>query len=142
MVYKSPLMVETHYNKSFDDMDLHAFIPDELALEQSVNNFIKIRSERRRYNREFWILDISAWSTPFHASEAIAKSSLDFDDELYFYTQQKEADETSIILWEHYEIHPSKPRKVFSFGIWTSARGLEQQTKESKFERRRNFEVQ
>ena len=140
MVYKSPSMVETHYNKSFDDMDLQVFIPDEFALEQSVSNFIKIRSERRRYNREFWVLDISAWSTPFHAAKAIEKSSLDFDDELYFYRQQK-ADETSIKLWEHYEIHPSIPRKVLSFGIWTSMEGLEQ-PKESKFQRRRNFEVQ
>ena len=30
MVYKSPSMVEKshYYNKSFDDMDLHVFIPD------------------------------------------------------------------------------------------------------------------
>ena len=112
-------------------------------MEQSVKHFIKIRSERKRYNREFWILDISAWSTPFDAAKAIEKSSLDFDDDLYFYRLQEnkaDIDKTSIQLWEYYEIHPSIPRKVLSFGVWTSTGGLKE-PQESKFERRKNFEV-
>ena len=88
-------------------------------------------------------MDISAWSTPFDAAKAIEKSSLDFDDDLYFYRLQEnkaDIDKTSIQMWEYYEIHPSIPRKVLSFGVWTSTGGLKE-PQESKFERRKNFEV-
>ena len=88
-------------------------------------------------------MDISAWSTAFDAAKAIEKSSLDFDDDIYFYRLQENKaniDKMSIQLWEYYEIHPSIPRKVLSFGVWTSTGGLKE-PQESKFERRKNFEV-
>ena len=65
------------------------------------------------------------------------------DDDLYFYSYKSELNITSTELnmkiWEFYEIHPSRPRKLKEYGKWNS-NGLVL-AKETKWIRRRNLEV-
>ena len=80
MAFKHPkLEVESHYNRSLsDDIPLIVFIPNDSNLELSIDDLVKLRSQHQRIpNHEFWLLDVSAWSTQYHA----AKVEL-----LYFHT--------------------------------------------------------
>ena len=142
MVYKFPKLIsETHYNNSsfIDDMALFVFIPNDSDIDQSINNFVKLRSEKRTYNDEVWLLDVSAWPTITNAIKAIEKSPLDLDDDLYLYKLNSEDDILSIDLWEHYEIHHEIPRKLLSYGHWTPNQGLDL-VSEVKWMRRTNLE--
>ena len=142
MVYKFPKLIsETHYNnRSFiDDLALFVFIPNDSDIDQSIDNFVKLRSEKRTYNDEVWLLDVSAWPTITNAIKAIEKSPLDLDDDLYLYKLHAEYDILSIDLWEHYEIHHEIPRKLLSYGHWTPNQGLDL-VSEVKWMRRTNLE--
>ena len=70
-----------------------------------------------------WLLDISYWSIPSNAVNAIAESPLKLDDDLYLYKihQRKNNNNMSIELWEHYQIHEKIPKKLIKYGSWTSA---------------------
>ena len=90
-----------------------------------------------------------------HAIENLKDLPLDLDDDLFFYSHDnhhhsnninKKDDnnlgEDFISIWEFYEIHPSRPRKLKPYGQWNSS--AEKQlslTKESKWNRRRDLEV-
>ena len=70
MAYKFPKLInETHYNNRsiIDDLALFVFIPNDSDIDQSINNFVKLRSEKRTYNDEVWLLDVSSWPSIYHA---------------------------------------------------------------------------
>ena len=65
------------------------------------------------------------------------------DDDLFLYSSNYKTNNRTkdfVELWEYYEIHPSKPRKILSYGSWTPIGGLKL-SKEEKWIRRRNLEV-
>ena len=91
-----------------------------------------------------WLFDISYWSTPSNAVNAIAKSPLKLGDDLYLYKIQQEKDNNnmSIELWEHYQIHEKIPKKLVRYGSWTDAatnQGLNL-VSEEKWIRRRDLQ--
>ena len=73
-----------------------------------------------------WLFDISYWSTPSNAVNAIAESPLKLSDDLYLYKiqQEKNNNNMSIELWEHYQIHEKIPKKLVRYGTWTANQGL------------------
>ena len=90
-----------------------------------------------------WLFDISYWSTPSNAVNAIAESPLKLSDDLYLYKIQQEKDNNnmSIELWEHYQIHEKIPKKLAKYGSWTDAtnQGLNL-VSEEKWIRRRDLQ--
>lgn len=126
MSYKYPkLKGESHYNRSLsDDVALFVFVPNDSNLELSIGDIVKLRSDQKMHNHEVWLLDISAWSTPYHAAKSIEKASLDLDDDFYMYKMKSQYENLFIELWEHYEIHSTIPRKMLHYGNWMSQNGL------------------
>ena len=57
----------THYNRSIiEDLALFVFIPNVTNLEDSFNEFSKLRA---RPNDEFWLVDVSVWLKPEDAAK-------------------------------------------------------------------------
>ena len=122
MAYMYPkLEGESQYNRSLsDDLSLFVFIPNDSNLELSIDDLVKLRSQHQRtHNNEVWLLDVSAWSTQYHAAKSIKKAPLDFDDDFYMYQMKSKYENIFIELWEHYEIHHTIPRKLLHYGNWT-----------------------
>ena len=68
---------------------------------------------------------------------------LKINDDLYFYSSNKQLNngvEGMLKMWEYYEIHYTRPRKLLPYGNWSEANGL-QLPKDEKWVRRRNLEV-
>ena len=138
MSYKFPKLVnESHYIRIFtDDLALFVFIPNESNLDQSIKDFVKLRSEKRMYNKEFWLFDISPWPTVYHAGKAIEKIPLNLESDLYLYKTM--GLHYGIALWDHYEIHTTVPRQLLTYGQWNDLDGLKIVEK-AKWPRRRNM---
>ena len=64
-----------NYNRSLlDDLPLFVFIPNDSNLELSINDLVKLRSQHQRIHNqvhEVWLLDISYWSTQYHAAKVV-----------------------------------------------------------------------
>ena len=74
MAFKYPKLEgdESHYNRtsSSDDLSLFVFIPNDSNLELSIDDLVKLRSQHQRIpNHEVWLLDVSTWSTQYHATK-------------------------------------------------------------------------
>ena len=67
---------------------------------------------------------------------------LDYDDDLFLYIARNKENGTveSLAIYEFYEIHESKPRKMLSYGEWTLEKGL-MLLMEGKWNRRKDLEV-
>ena len=133
----------TSWNWNIDE-NLKVFVPDESNLEKSIHIFIELYSTRTRADQEYWLLDISSWTSPYKVISQLNNLSLDLDDDLYFYSYKSELNMTlktdlNLKIWEFYEIHPSRPRKLKEYGIW-NLNGLVL-AKQTKWIRRRNLEV-
>ena len=143
MAFKYPkLDGDRHYynRSSSDDLPLFVFIPNDFNLELSIDDLVKLRTQHQQIpNNEVWLLDISAWSTQYHAAKSIEKASLDFDDDFYIYMMKSTQYENIFIeLWEHYEIHHTIPRKLLHYGNWMIQNGLKLVTEE-KWTRRKDL---
>ena len=58
---------DTHYNRIIiEDLALFVFIPNVTNLEDSFNEFAKLRA---RPNDEFWLVDVSVWLKPKDAAK-------------------------------------------------------------------------
>ena len=138
-----------HNNSSMNwniDENLKVFVPDESDPEKSINIFMELYSSRSRSDQEYWLLDISLWTSPYKVMSKLNNLSLDLDDDLYFYSYKSQpvditltTTDLNLNIWEFYEIHPSRPRKLKEYGKWNS-NGLDL-SQETKWIRRRNLEV-
>ena len=66
--------------------DLHFFIPDELNLNESLDQFFDLYAKRTRQSQEYWLLDFSNVNASVkEISEAKLKDlpNLDLDDDLF-----------------------------------------------------------
>ena len=145
------------------DEDLHVFIPNARMINESVKQFIEMYSLRTKKSREYWLLDIGYWTanaedrTNFYERirQDLKHLQLDLDDDLYFFEGKTileiiilivfrylsyVGNETSVDVWEHYEINLSVQRKILYMGSWNLAAGF-QQTDAQKWIRRRDLEV-
>ena len=116
------------------------YVLDDGNLEDSLNQFIDIYNQRSRTNNEFWLLDVSAFPSNEDLRNKLNNLTLDLDDDLFLYKIKLSQTDYDIEIFEFYEIHPSKPRKLMPFGTWSKSQGLNLTTA-GKWTRRANLEV-
>ena len=116
------------------------YVLDDGNLEDSLNQFIDIYNQRSRTNNEFWLLDVSAFPSNEDLRNKLNNLTLDLDDDLFLYKIKLSQTDYDIEIFEFYEIHPSKPRKLMPFGAWSKLQGLNLTTA-GKWTRRANLEV-
>ena len=66
--------------------DLHVLIPDELNLNESLDQFFDIYAKRTRQSQEYWLLDFSnvnATVKEMHETKLKDLPNLDLDDDLF-----------------------------------------------------------
>ena len=101
---------------------------------------MRLYSLSKKWTHEYWLLDLSVT----HNIEEILYLSqnlpLDLDDNLYLFASDGNENENKIDIWEFYEIHPTRPKKLNYYGSWLSKIGLNI-TSEEKWNRRNNLEV-
>ena len=124
----------------FVDQDLQVYILDDGNLEDSLDQFIYIYNQRSRTNNEFWLLDVSSFPSIKDAKNQLNNLTLDLDDDLFLYKIKQPQPDFDIDIFEFYEIHPSKPRKLIPLGSWSKSQGLNLTTA-GKWTRRANLEV-
>ena len=119
--------------------ELHFFIPRDSDLPKNLESFVHLYSLRNNWNQERWILDVSSSKSIYDSIKYLQDMKLDLDDDLFLlmYNNDKQS---SVNIWEYYEIHSSLSRKVTFLGDWNSADGLDM-TKIDKWTRRTNLEV-
>ena len=127
-------------SSKFVDQDLQVYILDDGNLEDSLDQFIDIYNQRSRTNNEFWLLDVSAFRSIKDSTNKFNNLTLDLDDDLFLYKIKQQQTDYDIEIFEFYEIHPSKPRKLMPFGAWSKLQGLNLTTA-GKWTRRANLEV-
>ena len=128
-------MLENATKLSIMNEDLHVFVPkdfDQTKNHLVYDEFIQFYSLREKWNHEYWLLDSSQAGT-IH----LQNLELDLDDDLYLYDYEKTK---TINIWEFYEIHATRPKKLNYYGSWSSNAGLEIPNTE-KWDRRKNLEV-
>ena len=119
--------------------DLHVFIPNTSDLIHSFDIFINLFSLRKKWDQEFWLIDVSGPKSIDNTIEYLQNLQLDLDDNLFLYKyDNKPMKEINIM--EYYEIHSSHPRKLRFYGNWNQISGLKV-TREDKWNRRKNLEV-
>ena len=93
--------------------------------------------ERTWREKEFWLIDISAFQNIDNASLMLNTLSLDVDEDIFLY-MFTENDTASI--WEMYKLAPEKDVIIRDFGSWTKEIGLKL-TKLEKWQRRGDLYV-
>ena len=113
--------------------DLHVFVPKDFNQTRNIyDDFIQLYALREKWNHEFWLLDTS------HAGAKHLKNlKLDLDDDLYLYDYEESRD---INIWEFYEIHATRPKKLNYYASWNDKNGLYVPNTE-KWDRRKNLQV-
>ena len=110
------------------------------ANNDNLQEFVRIYSLSKKWTHEYWLLDLSVT----HNIEEILYLSqnlpLDLDDNLYLFASDGNENGNKIDIWEFYEIHPTRPKKINYYGSWMSKIGLNI-TNEEKWDRRNNLEV-
>ena len=90
----------------------------------NLQEFVRLYSLGKKWTHEYWLLDLSVT----HNIEEILYLSqnlpLDLDDNLYLFASDGNNNGNNIDIWEFYEIHPTRPRKLDYYGSWTSRSGL------------------
>ena len=94
---------------------------------------------REKWNHENWLLDLSITDTIEENLFLLQNLSLDLDDDLYLFASDGD-NGNNIDVWEFYEIHPTRPKKLNYYGSWKSKNGLNIPN-EDKWVRRKNLEV-
>ena len=110
------------------------------AKNDNLQEFVRLYSLSKKWTHEYWLLDLSVT----HNIEEILYLSqnlpLDLDDNLYLFASDGNENGNKIDIWEFYEIHPTRPKKLNYYGSWMSKNGLNI-TNEEKWDRRNNLEV-
>ena len=95
---------------------------------------------REKWNHENWLLDLSITDTIEETLFLLQNLPLDLDDDLYLFAADGSDNGNNIDIWEFYEIHPTRPKKLNYYGSWESKNGLNI-SNEDKWDRRKNLEV-
>ena len=98
--------------------DLIVFIPDESDIDSHIEKFIGWFNQRKRINKEYWLLDITSLNTKTRGR--LDNLKLDLDDDLFWFAYSNEG----IELFEVYRIHDDFGITVKPYGSWTADNGL------------------
>ena len=98
--------------------DLIVFIPDESDIDSHIEKFIGWFNQRKRINKEYWLLDITSLNTK--ARSRLDNLKLDLDDDLFWFAYSNKG----IELFEVYRIHDDFGITVKPFGSWSADNGL------------------
>ena len=112
-------------------------ILDSYNIKQSLTCLENKMKERTWREKEFWLIDISAFQNIDNASLMLNTLSLDFNEDIFLYMFIKN-DTASI--WEMYKLAPEKDVIIRDFGSWTKEIGLKF-TKLEKWQRRGDLYV-
>ena len=110
------------------------------AKNDNLQEFVRIYSLSKKWTHEYWLFDLSVTHNIEETSYLSQNLPLDLDDNLYLFASDGNDNGNNIDIWEFYEIHPTRPRKLDYYGSWTSRNGLNI-TNEEKWDRRNDLEV-
>ena len=110
------------------------------ANNDNLQEFVRIYSLSKKWTHEYWLFDLSVTHNIEETSYLSQNLPLDLDDNLYLFASDGNNNGNNIDIWEFYEIHPTRPKKLDYYGSWTSRNGLNI-TNEEKWDRRNDLEV-
>ena len=110
------------------------------AKNDNLQEFVRLYSLSKKWTHEYWLFDLSFTHNIEETSYLSQNLPLDLDDNLYLFASDGNNGGNNIDIWEFYEIHPTRPRKLDYYGSWTSRNGLNI-TNEEKWDRRNDLEV-
>ena len=110
------------------------------AKNDNLQEFVRIYSLSKKWTHEYWLFDLSVTHNIEETSYLSQNLPLDLDDNLYLFASDGNDNRNNIDIWEFYEIHPTRPKKLDYYGSWTSRNGLNI-TNEEKWDRRNDLEV-
>ena len=127
---------EKNMSASKDPQDLIVYVPDETDIDNHIESFVKWFNQRKRANKEFWLLDITHLDLIKQTTnDKLQNLKLDLDDDLFWFSYSKRG----IELYEVYRIHDDFDIKVMPYGFWTMENGMSLPPK-GKWIRRRDME--
>ena len=103
---------------SKNPQDLMVFVADESDIEGCIKKFIEWFNQRKKNNREYWLLDITSIKT--ETKDKLNKLKLDLDDDLFWFEYSSQG----IEIYEAYRIHEDFDITVNLFGSWSIDKGL------------------
>ena len=112
--------------------DLVVFVPEN---ENGLSQFVKWFNLRQRTSKEYWLLDISYWSSIQDARNIMQNLNLDLDDDLYWFQTSNEI----VQVYEVYRIHQDFSIKIKPYETWANGSYLISPMLE-KWVRRSNLE--
>ena len=110
------------------------------AKNDNLQEFVRLYSLSKKWTHEYWLLDLSVTRDIEETLYLSQNLPLDLDDNLYLFASDGNENGNKIDIWEFYEIHPTRPKKINYYGSWMSKIGLNI-TNEEKWDRRNNLEV-
>ena len=110
------------------------------AKNDNLQEFVRLYSLSKKWTHEYWLFDLSSTHNIEETSYLLKNLQLDLDDNLYLFASDGNNGGSNIDIWEFYEIHPTRPKKLNYYGSWKSRNGLNIPN-EDKWDRRRNLEV-
>ena len=120
-------------NVSTNSRDLIVMVPDESDMDNHMDIYIEWFNQRKRTNKEYWLLDITFLNR--ERNEKLQKLKLDLDDDVFWFAFSTRG----IELYEVYRIHKDFDIKIIPFGFWTIKNGLSVPSN-GKWQRRKNME--
>ena len=68
-----------------NDKNLAIFIPNDLKLDESIEEFVSLYSKRMKGDKDYWLVDISTWPDINNVIKDFKVIPLDLDDNLFLY---------------------------------------------------------
>lgn len=99
-----------------DSVKAHDEDLNVVFLDDNLFKFSNIYARRTWRNKEFWLLDVSAWTSVEVLKNDLDSSitNLDLDDDFYLYSY----DNDSISVWEYYRIYNSRLTILELYAQW------------------------
>ncbi len=99
--------------------DVCFFIPNDetkSSLNDSLTAFKTLMSQRLNNDTEFWLFDVSGWSSMDGLKPDILDLAVDLDDNVYFYANDQPL--PGVNLWEAYKITGASPLLLNYVTTW------------------------
>ena len=136
------------YNRQISQEDIHIFTTNlqqwgtTTSLDYVTKKFMDVYTKRPIWDRSYWLFDISAYATLVDWEKSFSDLELDIDENLFLYSSFSinRTNSHNITIWECYQIHSTKAKKIVFYGTWNIKDGLSISS-EDKWVRRKDLEV-